>query len=306
MSWVKQSDTLWRDYEFNRLSDGAQALWHRANSYIADQLTDGLIPPDAIKLLQTRKRYVDELVAAGRWVWQPSGGWLAAGWQEFIESRDRVLARRSESIQRANKSRAAHVRERCAPPGPGPGPGPKISSEEEEKKLSALSLSETAPANDRARPDLVGFNWYCQLLELLPTSAPAPGSWREQYAFMGSRPDAERVAIAASIRADAWCMANKHLVSPEHVRKHWQKYLGGDARPVLKPVVATPREQLEKARERLQDAAKTLRIIEGLPWFDKEKPTYPGRLAQATADVSRLRGELAKLESGFTRPAVAS
>ena len=70
MTWLRQSDTLWRDFEFTKLTDGAQALWHRANSWIADQLSDGFIPESAIKGLNTRKRYVQELQQAGYWVWQ--------------------------------------------------------------------------------------------------------------------------------------------------------------------------------------------------------------------------------------------
>jgi hypothetical protein len=151
MAWVKQSDTLWRDYEFNKLTDGAQALWHRANSYIADNLTDGLVPESAIKQLNTRKRYVDELVTSGRWVWQPAGGWLAVGWQEIIRSKADVLAKREEQKQRDSRKSPRQPAELLPPPVPVPVPVPQFSPEEEEKKLGALSLSETAANEQHAR-----------------------------------------------------------------------------------------------------------------------------------------------------------
>lgn len=167
----------------------------------------------------------------------------------------------------------------------------------------AIEASKLSDA--RARPDLFGFNWYCQVLSLLPTSAPAPGSWREQYAWIGSKPDAERAKVAAELQADAWCSANKHLVTPEHVRKHWQKYLGGAAKPVLKPVVATPREQLDKAKERLRAAFVEVNRLDGLPWFDREKPSWPARRERAQAELTAAGAALAVLERGASQ-AVAS
>jgi hypothetical protein len=157
----------------------------------------------------------------------------------------------------------------------------------------------------RARPDLVGFTWYCQTLELLPTSAPAPGSWRDQYTYMGSKPDAERSTVAAAIRGDAWCMANKHLVSPEHVRKHWQKYLGGDARPVLKQSVATPREEIAAAREACRAAQIEVNRLRNAPFFDKEEKWYKPSLEQAEAELSKARSHETRLLKSHTA-AVAS
>lgn len=151
MAWVKQSDRLWSDARFCALSDGAQALWHRANSYLADHLLDGELPEAALKFLQTRKRCVQELEDAGYWVRQPSGGWLAADWQEIIQSKAQVLARRSQTLQRVRGHRnAVSNAVSNGAPGPGPGPGPALP-EEEELDLRASSLSETT-AHDFRRP----------------------------------------------------------------------------------------------------------------------------------------------------------
>ena len=97
----------------------------------------------------------------------------------------------------------------------------------------------------------------------------------------------------------------RRRVDAPHLERRWQHYLGGDAKPVLKPLAATPREQIEKARERLLDASKALRMIEDLPWFDKERPNYPDRLTRARDAVAQARAEVAKIERGGAQ-AVAS
>lgn len=324
MSWAKLDDGMWSHPKFLDLSNGAIGVWAKALSWSAQQLRDGAIPRALKAMMRATDAEVAELVNAELWD-ETEDGWQIHDYLAFNPSRESVLAERDKGKERAKASHARRRKEKSDSSGEDSHSSPDlreifaVSSGDPSRPVPTrpensnqkpcereTNTSVPAPASERSRPDLVGFRWYCETLNLLPTSAPAPESWRRQYEFLGSKPASEQKQIAAYVQADEWCQANKHRVTPEHLKKNWTVYLGGDLKPVLKPVVATPREQLEKARERLQDAAKTLRIIEGLPWFDKEKPTYPGRLAQATADVSRLRGELAKLESGFTRPAVAS
>lgn len=156
------------------------------------------------------------------------------------------------------------------------------------------------------RPEDVGFRFVASLLGRSTFDVAPVGSYPREYAWIGSRPPEERERIRSAVEAEEYFVENPAWCDAKKLATDWQKLLAGRPKPLARTVAIDRREQLEKARERLQDAAKTLRIIEGLPWFDKEKPTYPERLAKATADVSRLRGELAKLESGFTRPAVAS
>ena len=141
MSWVKHSDKLWSDPEFQRLSDGAQALWFRADSYIADHLLDGRLPTNSIKMLNTRARYVQELVASGFWSRLESGELLARDWQERIQSRDQVLARRSETLRRVRAHRNA-VTNGVSNASPGPGPILISSSKEEENSSASFSSSE--------------------------------------------------------------------------------------------------------------------------------------------------------------------
>lgn len=162
MSWVKQSDKLWSDPNFTRLTDGAQALRTRADSYIADHLLDGVIPEHALKLLSARTRYVQELVAKGFWlrleagstlagVRLESGCWLAVDWQERIKSRAEVLERRSETLQRVRKHRNAVTNTPCnSTPGPArPDPGP--SSEDPKEEVGSKQIG-SVPDNVRALP----------------------------------------------------------------------------------------------------------------------------------------------------------
>lgn len=196
-------------------------------------------------------------------------------------------------VRVANNTQVAEIR-----------PSDSLERREEIRKEERAETRAGARVADR--PEDIGFRFVASLLGRSTFDVAPLGAYPRQYASIGARPEAERAAVKLAVEADEWCKLNPQDVDAPHLERRWQKYLAGPTKPVLKPLAATPREQLEKARERLQDAAKTLRIIEGLPWFDKEKPTYPERLAKATADVSRLRGELSKLENGFTRPAVAS
>jgi len=159
MPWVKHSDQRWCDPEFARLSDGAQALWFRADSYTASQLLDGFLPEDALRHMRTRKRYIDELVREGWWKrleagdplagdWRSTGGWLAVGWQERMRCKVDVLATRSEAKQRVSAKRSQEQKPKFAPPDPVPV---KIPEEKEE-------IRERDRAHAREAPEVQGRN----------------------------------------------------------------------------------------------------------------------------------------------------
>lgn len=158
----------------------------------------------------------------------------------------------------------------------------------------------------RERDDLTGFNWYVAALGKLPTDCPALASFREQYAWIGSRPENERSAVAKAIAGDDWCQRNKHIVDPEHVRKRWQRYLGGSPVPVLKPVVATQREMLDEAQKAAGAAQREVNRLIDLPWFDKETAWYPKQLEAAQKAASAAHARLTELKSTNNVQAVAS
>lgn len=89
-----------------------------------------------------------------------------------------------------------------------------------------------------ARSDLVGFNFVASLLGRSTFDVSPLSSYSRSYAWIGSRPASERTAVKLAIEADAWCVTNKHKVDAPHIERRWHSYLGGDAKPVLKPVVA--------------------------------------------------------------------
>jgi len=257
MAWVKQSDRLWSDARFCALSDGAQALWHRANSYIADHLLDGVLPEGALKFLSTRKRYVTELEQAGYWVWQPSGGWLAVGWQEIIQSKAQVLARRSQTLQRVRGHRNAVTNAGCNA-APGPGPGPELT-EEELERLKAPRNSETrSSARSDSQAWIAGRDWFVQtVLGGDSTQAPDSIKWRDDYAALGRKPAAELAAAAKTASEDPWVQSNRRATNPGHFVKHWGKYASGGPRT---PPTARSSAEVAEADRKALAASKLLEV----------------------------------------------
>lgn len=229
MPWVKQSDRQWSDAKFCAMSDGAQALWHRANSYLADQLLDGLLPESALKFLSTRKRYVEELEREGYWIRQPSGGWLAVGWQEIIPSKAKVLATRSEALQRVRSNRSREQNPKFAPPCPLPLP------EREEADASSPAAAPAALVVDPSSATK-GLVFVASLLGRNTMSVPPAGSHSREYAWIASRPESERAAVAKAVNADEWCRANPSRVDAPHLQRTWQKYLAGPVKQIARAV----------------------------------------------------------------------
>lgn len=161
MPWVKHSDQRWCDPEFARLSDGAQALWFRADSYTASQLLDGFLPENALRHMRTRKRYIDELVREGWWKrleagdplageWRSTGGWLAVGWQERMRCKVDVLANRVEAKQRVSSKRSREQNAKFAPPDPVP-----VKIQEEIKEERENARAREAPEVERRNSEPV-------------------------------------------------------------------------------------------------------------------------------------------------------
>ena len=62
-----------------------------------------------------------------------------------------------------------------------------------------------------------------------------PSSHREALEWIAARPAGEVVKALKHYAADPWAMANPGHAHPTHIRKHWDKYLDGPMRIVLKP-----------------------------------------------------------------------
>lgn len=155
------------------------------------------------------------------------------------------------------------------------------------------------------RPEDVGFRWVGSLLGRTVFDIAPIGSYPREYAWIGSRPAEERERIRAAVEVEEYFVQNPAWCDAKKLQGDWQKLLAGRPKPLARALVASQREQLEKARERLLDASKALRVIEDLPWFDKEKANYPDRLTRARDAVAQARSEVAKVERGGAQ-AVAS
>jgi hypothetical protein len=228
MTWLRQSDTLWRDYEFTQLTDGAQALWHRANSWIADQLSDGLIPESAIRGLNTRRRYIQELEQAGYWIWQPTGGWLARGWQEIIQSKASVVAKRAEQSQRDRAKSTRQKSSSLTPPSPSPSPFSSVNQAADTETSVRLDADPYAAAmvGRRKLGALGEFDWDHR------------GKHAHALSQLSRKPEAEWLKAAKVIRAQLE-LGNRRLMTPQSILDHWDThYALGEAPGQRKPPVA--------------------------------------------------------------------
>ncbi len=259
MTWVKQSDRMWCDARFCNLSDGAQALWHRANSYLADQLLDGLIPTEALRHLKTRKRYVEELEQSGYWIPQESGGWLAASWQEFIQPRAIVLARRSEEKQRLKSKRCTSVDVVLV----GPVPVPELTEELTTRTDTSVAANAQHFANDWKSRSSAATMSPAELLlaargrTLLARASQgrldyeADGKWTDALARLAKKPMAQWKLVAVSLRA-AIAQGKTEYLTPQHLVDYWPRYSA--------PVADV--SEIRSTYERTDDDARKQREIE--------------------------------------------
>jgi len=98
MSWFKVDDKFWSSPEALACSLGAIGLWTRAGSYCADQLTDGTVTKQTLKLLGSRKQYADNLVGSGLWS-TTNDGYIFNNWAKFQPTKAEVLAKRERLAQ---------------------------------------------------------------------------------------------------------------------------------------------------------------------------------------------------------------
>ncbi len=95
-------------------ADAAIALWTRAGSWCARQLTNGRIPAYQIRAMNAKVRAINSLVAfpdgysAGLWVPDLKGGFIFHDWQDWNQTREQVEKRRAATRDRvaAYRSRA--------------------------------------------------------------------------------------------------------------------------------------------------------------------------------------------------------
>lgn len=106
MTWARLDDSILTHPKVAGLSAGAGWLWVRALVYCNKHLTDGELVPAALKVLQARRRDLDELLAAGLLETAP-GGYQIHDYSQWNETRASVLGARRAARLRAD-ARATH------------------------------------------------------------------------------------------------------------------------------------------------------------------------------------------------------
>lgn len=106
MVWFKVDDGFWAHPKVLELSDEAVALWVRAGSYCAAQLTDGKVSLKALRMLLAPHDAQVELVNAGLWDFdEPGRCYWFHDWAEYQPTREEVLKERAAATERKRLSR---------------------------------------------------------------------------------------------------------------------------------------------------------------------------------------------------------
>jgi hypothetical protein len=113
VTWFRVDDGLHSHPKAFRAGTPALGLWVRAGSWSADQLTDGFVPDDIVRLYGT-KAMARRLVDAGLWE-QREGGYQFHQWEQQQPTRDAVYDRRAKAAERVTRWRAR--RAAAAEPG---------------------------------------------------------------------------------------------------------------------------------------------------------------------------------------------
>jgi len=107
--WMRVDDDFWRHPKTTNISLGARGLWVSAGSWVASNLTDGIIPNNQFHVIapgvprKTIKRYADELVNAGLWdELLDSGSYAFHEWHS-----DPVRGKRNPSRKEVEEERVA-------------------------------------------------------------------------------------------------------------------------------------------------------------------------------------------------------
>ena len=125
--------------------------------------------------------------------------------------------------------------------------------------LPSAVLASADRAHEDVRQDWkVGYDWFvATFLSGDPTQAPNVGKWRDDYATLGRKPEAERATVAKVASADPWVIANRGgSADPGHFVKHWGRYKTGGQKTVARPPSSA--EQAEAGRK----AAAGSRLVE--------------------------------------------
>jgi len=106
MVWFKVDDGFWAHPKVLELDAEPLALWVRAGSYCAAQLTNGKVSNRALRMLDGDHNSATALVLAGLWDFDDSlNCWWFHDWAEYQPTREEVLKERAAAAERKRASR---------------------------------------------------------------------------------------------------------------------------------------------------------------------------------------------------------
>jgi hypothetical protein len=110
MTWFKVDDSFYDHPKVFDAPDCAVALWTRAGTWSARNLTEGFVPTGLpARLCDDHDTAVKELVRRGLWK-RANGGWRFHDWAEYQPSKEAVedlRAKRAEAGRRGGQAKAA-------------------------------------------------------------------------------------------------------------------------------------------------------------------------------------------------------
>jgi hypothetical protein len=157
MTWFKVDDSFYDHPKVFDAPDCAVALWTRAGSWSARNLTDGFVPTGMpARLCIDHETAVAELVRRGLWV-RAKDGYRFRDWSDYQPTRDEVLAERKRWADKKASQRAAKRPETSKPrsrakvsPHVSPGDSPMDSRGDSPLESSGESRG---PVPSRPVPD---------------------------------------------------------------------------------------------------------------------------------------------------------
>jgi len=199
MTWALTSDDWWRHPKTIGMPLSVRGLWSAAQSWCMDQLSDGKVPTETIKMLGGTKAQAAELVKRGLWEEVP-GGYVFHDWHDANPTVESIMLKRAKGSARAAASYkrrfgkssdessgeesgedTAKIQRTFAHSSPPPIPIPNSHTQSDSTvaaavptpRLAAAGPPEPAAAAAADRGDLL---WFCALAERLSRGEIEPST----------------------------------------------------------------------------------------------------------------------------------
>lgn len=104
MTWVRLDDGFWSDPVIDRLGNEAAGVFVRMLTYCGQHLTDGHVPPNAVRYIQARPKVLDGLEDYGL-IAKNGDGYYIPKYLEFNPSKEQVEEKRRKDAERQRKAR---------------------------------------------------------------------------------------------------------------------------------------------------------------------------------------------------------